>query len=97
MYKISINNPGILITLPHNNKTIRTPYTFKVNDKDHSKVISVIKYHGISNYDEEYIEGDVIPEKEPIPKGPHSPEPHGSRESISLNTVVGQSGPGIKF
>ena len=93
MYKISIYSPGVLLTLPHNRKTIRTPYEYEINDKDYKKTMSMIKTHGISNYNIEYEDGSVV-----IPddsrKKLHYPTSYS--DDIKINMTLGGGEPGIK-
>ena len=94
MYKISIYSPGILLTLPHNRKTIRTPYEYEIDDKDYKKTISMIKTHGINNYNIEFEEGDVIfPDSTSRKKIHH---PLSFSDNVTINMSLGGGEPGIK-
>ena len=50
-YKIKLITPGIIVELPHNKRTIRTPHEFIIEEKDKMRIESLIRIKGISSYE----------------------------------------------
>lgn len=49
-YLVCINTPGVAMKLPHNNKTIRTPHDFIIEEKDIVALECLFRVRAIMDY-----------------------------------------------
>ena len=87
MKRIELKTPGIMITLPTNGYSIRTPYTFITEDKNVELIKSIASMKGIMDINVQSIEESKIP----IPKEVVLPKIQMRRKmsSINLNLKTG--------
>ena len=61
-YKVEIKTPGVVVQLPHNSRTIRTPVRFAIDGSAKPLVEAMCRVRGINNFtineieEDEYIE-----------------------------------------